>query len=349
MSGGVDSSVSAALLKKAGYDVTGVFIKTWSPDWLPCTWKEERRDAMRIAAKLQISLLTLDLEEEYKKGVAEYMIEGYRKGIVPNPDVMCNKIIKFGAFFDFAMKQGADMVATGHYANVTRDNSDVEIFNLIKSKDVEKDQTYFLWTLGQKQLSRTLFPIGNLLKSDVRKLAKKFELPNAEKKDSQGLCFMGNINVKDFLKHYIQEKEGDVLDERGEVIGKHNGATFFTIGERHGFTIDKKGADDKPYYVITKEIDKNILVVSNKQNDGKIIKDTVVVKDVNWNTDIPPESKKKYQARIRYRQELQNCTLHELSNGNYQVKFEQGQIAPSSGQSVVFYLKNSCLGGGVIV
>ncbi len=383
MSGGVDSSVSAALLKKAGYEVTGVFIKTWSPEWLPCTWREERRDAMRVAAQLKIPLLTLDLEEEYKTGVAEYMIEGYRRGIVPNPDVMCNKVIKFGGFFDFAMKQGSDFVATGHYAQIIKtENLDTEclskeklrhsVSKLLKSTDSEKDQTYFLWMLGQKQLSRTLFPIGDLKKSEVRKLAKKFDLPNAEKKDSQGLCFMGDIDVKDFLKHYIKEKKGNVINEAGEVIGEHEGATFYTIGERHGFVINKKTPDDAPYYVVGKDIKKNILVVSNKKNSGEIIKEEIIIKEVNWNQGTPPDLTKKLEARIRYRQKLQTCKVErhviarkeerfnlnvevesffftKQSQDNYKVIFDLGQPAPSSGQSVVFYSKKICLGGGVIL
>jgi tRNA-specific 2-thiouridylase len=398
MSGGVDSSVSAALLQKQGYAVTGVFIKTWSPEWLPCTWREERRDAMRVAAKLKIPLLTLDLEEEYKKGVAEYMIEGYRKGEVPNPDVMCNKVIKFGGFFDFAMKQGADFVATGHYAKTIRaslqttdslplparvnylrsrsagsfgdqaqptseslSSGNSDCFLLGTSADTDKDQTYFLWMLGQRQLSHTLFPIGDLKKAEVRKLAKKFDLPVAEKKDSQGLCFMGDIDVKDFLKHYIKEKPGKVLNEQGETMGRHEGATFYTIGERHGFIINKKTPDDAPYYVVSKDIEKNILIVSNKKNTGEILKKEIIIKDVNWNQkkdlELGTPSQKsqlgvpssKLHARIRYRQELQTCRLEKLSTNEYRVIFDNGQVAPSSGQSIVFYSKNICLGGGVIV
>ncbi|MDO8493514.1 MAG: tRNA 2-thiouridine(34) synthase MnmA [bacterium] len=367
MSGGVDSSVSAALLKQAEYDVTGVFIKTWSPDWLPCTWREERRDAMRVAAKLKIPLLTLDLEKEYKEGVAEYMIEGYRRGEVPNPDVMCNKIIKFGGFFDFAMRQGADYVATGHYAQIRQEADPARkkpallapnhqgavairtAFLLAGSRDSEKDQTYFLWMLGQKQLSHTLFPIGDFKKSEVRRLAKKFDLPVADKKDSQGLCFMGDIDVKDFLKHYIKEKKGDVLSEEGEVIGEHEGSTFYTIGERHGFKINKKTPDDTPYYVVKKDTAKNILVVSNKKSSGEIMKKEILIKDVNWNQGRAPDLSKKLEARIRYRQELQVCRLEEPEKGVYKVIFDADQPAPSSGQSVVFYSKNICLGGGVIL
>ena len=362
MSGGVDSSVSAAILKRDGYDVTGVFIKTWSPDFLPCAWQEERRDAMRVAAKLKIPLLTLDLGKEYKEQVVDYMIAEYRTGRVPNPDVMCNKVIKFGSFFDFAMNPPAggraDFVATGHYAGIRikpallahgheGEFADRTGFILTKSSDKDKDQTYFLWTLKQRELSKTLFPIGHLLKSEVRKLAKKFGLPNAEKKDSQGLCFMGKINVKDFLKHYIKESPGLVLNERGEKIGRHKGANFFTIGERHSFVVDKKTSNDRPYYVMDKDLKKNTLIVSNKKNGGGISREEIEVKDVNWNHGVEPNLSKKYSARIRYRQELQVCRICKI-NKTYRIKFEEGQIA-APGQSAVFYDNDVCLGGGIIL
>lgn len=349
MSGGVDSSVSAGLLKSAGYDVTGVFIKTWSPDWLPCTWKEERRDAMRVASKLKIPLLTLDLEDEYRKGVAEYMIEGYRKGLVPNPDVMCNKVIKFGGFFDFAMKHGADFVATGHYSRIGSRVKGAG-YTLNTALDTNKDQSYFLWMLGQRELSHTLFPIGGLKKTEVRKLAKKFGLPNAEKKDSQGLCFMGDIDVKDFLKHYIKEKKGDVVNEEGEVVGEHNGVTFFTLGERHGFTINKKTSNDAPYYIIKKDLERNILVVAEESRiKNQELNKELIIKDVNWNQGEMPDLTKKYKARIRYRQDLQSCKIEDSGNGTYKINFDKGQTAPAPGQSIVFYLKSICLGGGIIV
>ena len=394
MSGGVDSSVSAALLKEAGYQVTGVFIKTWSPDWLPCTWREERRDAMRVAAKLKIPLLTLDLEKEYKEAVVDYMIAEYRVGRVPNPDVMCNKVIKFGGFFDFAMRQGADFVATGHYArryfelekgisqsSPKTSSRRVDGLGLRRSQqpesadswppqegtnyrlseeklwrsllasglDKEKDQTYFLWTLTQRELSRTLFPVGDLQKSEVRKLAKKFDLPNAEKKDSQGLCFMGKIDVKEFLKHYIKEKSGKVLNESGKVIGEHEGATFYTMGERHGFKITTKGINDFPYYVVAKDIKKNTLTVSNKKDGERDLKKEIMIKNVNWNQGLVPDLTKKYSARIRYRQELQSCKMTKISKDNYKIIFANSQGAVASGQSTVIYHDDVCLGGGIIV
>ena len=232
LSGGVDSGVSAALLKERGYEVVGVFIKIWSPEWLGCTSREDRLDAMRVAAHLDIPFREIDLTEKYKKEVVDYMIHEYKIGRTPNPDVFCNKYIKFGVFFDWAISQGADFVATGHYARVKNENG---VFKMLSGKDQNKDQSYFLWTLSQKQLSKTLFPVGDLEKTEVRTLAKGYKLPNAERKDSQGLCFVGPVDVKDFLAQYVPQKTGDVIDEKGNIIGTHQGAFFFTIGERHGF------------------------------------------------------------------------------------------------------------------
>ena len=338
MSGGVDSSVSAALLVKAGYDVTGVFIKVWQPDWINCTWKEDRLDAMRVAAKLDIPFITLDLEKEYKEEVVDYMVNEYKLGRTPNPDVMCNRFVKFGGFFSWAMKQGADFVATGHYSRI-------ENGKLIMGNDKNKDQSYFLWTLNQDQLSKTLFPVGYIEKSEVRKLAKKFDLPTADKKDSQGLCFIGKIDIKEFLSHYIDLKKGNVLDEKGNIIGEHDGAFFFTIGERHGFTITKKSPHDEPYYVISKDIEKNTITVANKSQDGELpngIK-KVILKDTNWNQrNISTD--KILLARTRYREELQKIKFIDQNT----IEFEKPQFTISPGQSVVVYDKEICLGGGVI-
>ncbi len=339
MSGGVDSSVSACLLKKAGYEVIGVFIKVWQPDWITCTWKEDRLDAMRVASRLDIPFITLDLEKEYKEEVVDYMINEYKTGRTPNPDVMCNRSVKFGGFYNWAMKQGADYVATGHYA-ISKDNK------LIAGNDKNKDQTYFLWTLTKEQISRTLFPVGNIEKPEVRKLAKKFNLPNADKKDSQGLCFIGKIDIKEFLSHYIESQKGNVLDEKGNVIGEHNGAFFFTIGERHGFNITKKSPNDEPYYVISKNIDNNTITVANKNSEGDLpnATTTVKLKNVNWNQG-EILLNKNLKARSRYRAPLQNI---KFINENI-VEFEKPQDTLSSGQSLVFYDGEVCLGGGVII
>jgi len=393
MSGGVDSSVAAALLKKRGFDVTGVFIKVWQPDFLPparnlgggCTWKEDRLDAMRVAAKLDIPLITIDLGKEYKKDIVDYMVREYKAGKTPNPDVMCNKYIKFGAFFDKAISMGADYVATGHYARTIfcKGQSFAKLFMGV---DKNKDQTYFLWTLTQKQLQKTLFPIGEYEKPKVREMAKKFDLPTAGKKDSQGLCFVGKLDMKDFLKEFIPEKKGDVLNEKGEVVGEHDGAYFFTIGQRHGFTITKKHPDDKPYFVINKDINLNTLTVSHRDDNGIFLqsKKEVVLENINWISKTTPDknkgprgirpilaprlgcvrkvlastflthrslyvANKNFSARVRYRQGLQKCSiLTDDSRDNIKVLFEKSQII-NPGQSVVLYDKEECIGGGVIV
>jgi len=370
MSGGVDSSVSALLLKNAGYDVTGVFIKVWQPEFFECTWRQDRLDAMRVCAKLDIPFITLNLEKEYKKEVVDYMIEEYKKGRTPNPDVMCNKYVKFGGFFDWAMEQGADYVATGHYARVSRvlgseasklreksGNLEASLpskYQLLAGDDKNKDQSYFLWTLTQKQLSKTLFPVGDIEKPEVRKLAEKYGLSTAIKKDSQGLCFIGKIDIKDFLKNYIKEKKGDVLDEKGNVIGEHDGSFYLTVGQRHGFKIIEKTSDDSPYYIINKDIKKNTITVSHSPKMANDESKIVSLKNVNWILGKEPNLLKTYSSRIRYRQPLEECTIKKVSNlrhsvdWNFELHFTNPQKAITAGQSVVIYDGEICLGGGII-
>lgn len=347
LSGGVDSAVSAALLKKQGFEVVGVFIKTWHPEFLECNEEGERRDAMRVSAFLDIPFLTFDLEKVYKEEVADYMISEYKLGRTPNPDVMCNKHVKFGAFLNKALAMGADFVATGHYAQNMKSN-------LVKGNDPAKDQSYFLWTLNQDQLSKIIFPVGGLPKTEVRKLAKKFKLPVAEKHDSQGICFLGPVDLKEFLKHYIEEKKGDVLNEAGEVIGWHEGSVFSTLGERHGFTITKKSPNDKRYYIVDKDIEKNILVVSARQDlaESSARQDLAVkLENTNWISKIPTENK-KYTAQIRYHGEFLLCkikcsTLGVEQKNTAEVIFEK-PVLVASGQSIVVYDDSICLGGGVV-
>lgn len=351
LSGGVDSSVSAALLKRDGYDVTGVFIKAWYPDFLTCTWKEDRRDAMRVCAVLDIPFLTIDLEKEYKKEVIDYMIKEYAAGRTPNPDVMCNKVIKFGGFFKKAMEMGADYVATGHYARVveSRNGDDELVYKMLEAKDDNKDQTYFLWTLTQKELSHTLFPIGEMLKPQVRELAAKFGLPTATKKDSQGLCFLGKINLKDFLGHYFKEQQGDVVDdETGEIIGTHDGAWFYTVGERHGFKTFAETPDEKPYYIISKDVKENTLTVSHKESVDAPLMPTreIRIAKANWMSGIVP-LRKKIMARVRYRVELAPCKVGQDTDGPF-VEFDTDQSIVSAGQSVVFYNNGECMGGAIV-
>ena len=347
ISGGVDSAVAASILIKKGYEVVGVFIKTWSPDFIDCTWKNERRDAMRVCAHLKIPFLECDATNEYKEGVADYMIEEYKKGNTPNPDVMCNREVKFGVFWNFAKKLGASFIATGHYVKLKKIK---EEYCLIKNKDEGKDQVYFLWTLNQEDLSHSIFPIGDITKKEVRKIAEKIKLPNAFKKDSQGVCFLGKLDMKDFLKHYIEVKNGDVLNEQGKIIGKHDGAVFFTIGERHGFLIDRQYKNNKPLYVVSKDLGRNTITVSENspvEAKGDSKQKEIVCKRVNI---IPSkiDLNKKYQAQIRYHGSLVNCLIKKIEKDQAWIIFDK-DIKIDSGQSVVFYDKDICLGGGVAI
>ena len=357
MSGGVDSSVSAALLKHQGYDVTGIFIKVWQPDWIECNWREERYEAMRVAAHLDIPFVTLDLEKEYKEGVIDYMIAEYSIGRTPNPDVMCNREVKFGAFWKWAKGQGAEFVATGHYAQVEKSvtsNQKTE-FRVFAGIDKNKDQSYFLWTLNQDDLKHILFPVGHLEKPEVRKLAKKFKLQNSDKKDSQGLCFIGKIDVKDFLAHYIKTEKGNVLNEKGEIIGTHNGALLLTIGERHGFTIDPKfkTAHDEAYYVVSKDVKGNTVMVSNKklgvgsQELGESSKQEIKISRVNW-ACVVPKVGESIQIRVRYRQALTPAVIKSINGSNAVIFSEREVDAVTPGQSLVMYKGEECLGGGII-
>lgn len=345
VSGGVDSSVAAALLKSQGHEVIGVFIRTWQPDWIECTWRDERRDAMRVCAHLEIPFVELDLEQEYKTGVADYMIREYRAGRTPNPDVMCNREVKFGGFLNWARKNGG-VVATGHYARVgsfstimEKVSGDARQVKLLRGVDASKDQSYFLWTLTHEQLKDILFPIGHLQKSEVRKLAEKYNLPTATKKDSQGICFIGAVDMKEFLSHYIETKQGNVLNDQGQIIGTHNGALFYTIGERHGFTITVKTPDDKPYYVIMKDVDANTITVSQNPQDQKNSYE-VILTDCVWREEVLD---KKYMAQIRYHGELKSCVIR-----GDKVLFDEPDFSRSVGQSVVFYDGEVCVGGGII-
>jgi len=342
LSGGVDSSVSAALLLQQGYDVTGVFIKIWQPEWTECTMAKDRLDAMRVCAHLDIPFKEIDLTEDYKRDVVDYMISEYKEGRTPNPDVTCNRFIKFGRFFTWAIEQGADYVATGHYAQIGKLRAGG--LELRASKDQSKDQTYFLWTLKQKQLAETLFPVGALEKSEVRKLANKFKLPTAEKKDSQGLCFVGPVDIKGFLSRYVPQKQGAVLNEKGEVIGRHDGAWFLTIGERHGFTTTKKSPHDEPFYILNKDIDKNTITVGVKSKVITSSPDSVRLSSVNWITSAP-STDKIYEAQIRYHGTRYPCVFEA---DGLTITFQEKSDAVAYGQSLVFYDGDTCLGGGVM-
>lgn len=348
MSGGVDSSVAAALIKKAGFNAVGVFMKPWAPELvitnLDCLWKQDREDALRAAAKLDIPLLTWDFSKEYEKYVAEYMIKGYQGGITPNPDVMCNKFIKFGVFLDKALRSGADYIATGHYVKklkMKNQKSKSEKYRLLKAKDENKDQSYFLYTLTQKQLKHCFFPIGSYTKDEVRKMAKKIGLPNWAKPDSQGVCFVGPLEVGEFLKKLIQPRKGLVLRKSDDkILGEHDGAWFYTIGQRHGFHLN----GGRPYYIVSKNIQNNILYV---EENLKFSIFNFQIKDFNWITKekLPLDCK----VKTRYRQKNLDCTIVKNGSDKALIKIKENNTPIAPGQSAVFYKAGELLGGGIIV
>ncbi len=359
LSGGVDSSVSLYLLKKAGYDVTAVFIKIGEEIEraegdevnVDKCWIGERRDAMRVAAYLDVPFLTFDFDKEYKSQVLDYFYREYKAGRTPNPDVMCNRKIKFPLFWKKAKALGADFMATGHYARIAKGNPGN--FKLLKGKDKEKDQSYFLYNLTSRDLEHILYPIGNLTKPEVRRIAKEAGLPTAEKKESQGLCFVGQVNIRNFLKTKIKPKKGKVVDMAGKIVGEHEGLYYYTIGQRHGVGVS--GASE-PYFVIGKNIKKNELVVAPQKDEKKFYKKELAVSDLTWVSGLPFEASAKKgapkfplncSARIRYRAPLQKCEVKKRGK-DYVVKFFSPQRAITPGQSIVFYKGEEVLGGGII-
>lgn len=349
LSGGIDSAVSAHLLIKAGYEVEAAFMKNWSSTaglkYSDCPWLIDRQDALRVAAHLGIPMHTVNYEKEYKKTVMDYFFKEYQAGRTPNPDVMCNKEIKFKVLYNWARKQGFDYIATGHYAQVKKiKNKTGETYQLVRSKDEFKDQTYFIYNIKQSQLPHLLFPIGAMKKSEVRAMAKKLKLPNATKKESMGLCFVGQIRLKDFLQQKLKAKRGPVINLAGEKIGEHQGLAFYTIGQRQGIQVGKGG----PWYVVRKDMKKNTLVVTNDPNDKALQVQQIEIHSVNWITQ-PSRFPAKLLGRFRHQGQLEKLTITPLTHGHYQVTFDKPQTAVASGQSLVFYDKKTCLGGGVIV
>jgi len=335
LSGGVDSAVSAALLKERGYYVTGVFIKIWQPEFIECTWREDRLDAMRVAAHLEIPFREIDLSAEYKKDVVSAMISDYESGITPNPDVLCNTRIKFGAFFDWAMQEGADLVATGHYAR-TKEGK------LYRGADSQKDQSYFLHGIGKFQLQKTLFPVGEFTKPEIRALARRFALPNSEKPDSQGLCFVGDVSMKDFLKRFISLTSGVVLDERGKSVGTHEGAALYTIGQRHGFKVIDDNSTET-HYVTAIDCLANTITVSARREDAA--RNHISIKKMHW-VHAEPRLQGPFLVQTRYREAP---TMGRVQKGSdvYDVALQK-PVVYSKGQSLVLYRDDECLGGGVI-
>lgn len=327
LSGGVDSAVSTALLQRAGADVYGVFIKGWYPPGMPCTWAADRRDAMRVAAHLGIPFHTLDASAEYKKGVIDYLLAEYAAGRTPNPDIMCNRDVKFGAFYQFAKQHGADFIATGHYAR-TKDGT------LLRGVDAAKDQSYFLWAIPKEALEHTLFPVGELPKSEVRVLAQQFKLPIAEKRDSQGICFLGSISVDEFLKQELGEEAGKAVNEAGEVIGEHDGAVLRTLGER----VALQNAAPGPWYVLKKNLNTNTLTVGHELSSPAVSK--ITLRDANWFEPIP----EAVEAQYRYH----GPRVKGAFSGNTFVPDESLKEPVAAGQSLVLYAGDACIGGGII-
>jgi len=333
MSGGVDSSVAAFLLVEAGYDVTGVFMKNWSETKNAngeCEWRGERRDAERVAAKLGIPFLTFDFEAEYQRDVVEYMDREYSRGHTPNPDVMCNEKIKFDAFYKEAKRLGADFIATGHYAQAKNGN-------LMKVVDQNKDQTYFLYRIKPEVLRETLFPIGHLTKPELREVARRADLPNAEKKDSQGLCFVGKVKMHDFLATRIKPKQGNVIDMNGKIIGTHDGVQYYTIGQRHGLNL----GIEHEYYICGRDVSTNTIKVTDDKKDPALLKREIRIADEHWLCAV--HDGMRVEARIRYREPLAPATLFKD-----RIVFDEPEWAPAVGQSVVCYEGEKVLGGGII-
>lgn len=342
MSGGVDSSVTAVLLKNAGYHVVGVYMKNWSKDLpgMKCPWAEDLADAKRVATKLDIDFRIFDFETEYHAKVVDYMIEEFRKGNTPNPDVMCNQEIKFKLFYDIAMSQGADFIATGHYA-VSEDG------NLKLAIDTNKDQTYFLYRISDEAIAHTLFPLGKMLKPEVKQLAAEFGLDNAYKKESMGVCFVGEVGIKDFLQEYIEVVPGQIIDrDTGEALGTHEGAVFYTIGQRHGLNL----GGGLPYYVVGKDMEKNQVFVSKNLNHLNLWTKTLKLKDViirqihQESGNIQPNLS-ELTCRVRHRAPLISCSFNSETN---EVTLSEEIKHPAAGQSVVFYDGDICIGGGII-
>ncbi len=339
LSGGVDSSVTAALLKEQGYDVTGVYMKNWTKDLpgFPCPWKEDFQDAKRVAVQLGIDFKMYDFETEYRHQVVDYMIKEYQAGRTPNPDIMCNQEVKFKLFLQTALKDGADMIATGHYAR-TADGQ------LLTAKNHDKDQTYFLYRVTEAALRQSVFPIGEFSdKQEVRALAKKYNLVTATKKDSQGICFVGKVGIKEFLQQYVQTKPGDIVDPNGAVVGQHDGAIFYTIGQRHGLHV----GGGLPYYVVGKDMAKNEVYVTTDLDDKHLWSKQLKLTDVHW-INGQPDMTKAYAVRTRYRAPLIHCKL-AAQKDNLQVTLQDEVRAVTAGQSAVIYDGDKVVGGGIII
>jgi tRNA-specific 2-thiouridylase len=338
MSGGVDSSVTAALLVRAGYDVTGVYMKNWTQDLpgMKCPWADDLADAKRVAVQLNIPFKVFDFQAEYKQKVVDYMIDEYKSGRTPNPDIMCNQEVKFKVFLQAALEDGADMIATGHYA-ATKDGQ------LLVAADANKDQTYFLYRVTEDALHKTLFPLGEMTKPEVRAKAEEFGLVTAAKKDSQGICFVGKVGIKDFLQQYVTAEPGNIIDKNtGKVVGEHEGAIYYTFGQRHGLGV----GGGLPYYVIGKDMAKNEVYVTTDLNDDSLWRDHIVLGDLHW-INGAPETGKTYMVRTRHRAPLIDCEITDVTGDTVMLKLKDAERAVTPGQSAVLYDGNRVVGGGI--
>lgn len=333
MSGGVDSSVAAAMLVDQGHEVTGIYMKNWTEDLpgMKCPWAEDLADAKRVAVQLGIDFRVYDFQAEYKQYVVNYMVGEYRAGRTPNPDIMCNQEVKFKLFLDAALHDGAEFIATGHYAR-THDG------RLFRAKDENKDQTYFLYRVSSQALEKTLFPLGDLTKQEVRAIAEQKKLYTATKKESMGVCFVGQVSMKDFLSQYVTTQTGNIVDQQtNQIIGRHDGAIFFTIGQRHGLEV----GGGLPYYVVGKDMDSNTVLVSRQLHDAAMWRKQIELTDIHWiNQSAATDN---MQIRMRHRAKLIPGCLFE-----YTLSLAEPERAVTSGQSAVFYVDDECVGGGIV-
>ena len=348
MSGGVDSSVSAYLLKEQGYQVEGLFMKNWEEDDTDeyCSAAQDLADAQEVCDKLGIKLRTVNFAAEYWDNVFEYFLEEYKAGRTPNPDIMCNKEIKFKAFLDYAELLGADYIATGHY--VRRGEKDGKA-TLERGLDNNKDQSYFLYAVDHKKIAKTLFPVGELEKPEVRKIAEQQELVTARKKDSTGICFIGERKFTDFLQQYIPAQPGIIETPEGEPIGRHNGLMYHTLGQRKGLGIGGKAdAPEEPWFTLDKDLERNVLIVGQGHQHPLLMSHSLIADKLDWVAGDAPGEEFQCTAKVRYRQTDVSCTVKRLTQEQWQVKFAEKQRAVTPGQSVVFYQGDICLGGGII-
>jgi tRNA-uridine 2-sulfurtransferase len=348
MSGGVDSSVAALLLKQQGHEVSGLFMKNWEDDDTDeyCSSREDLVDAVAVAERIGIDIDVVNFSAEYKERVFEDFLAEYQAGRTPNPDVLCNAEIKFKAFLDHALERGADYIATGHYAQVRERDG---LFQLLMAEDGTKDQSYFLYRLGQSQLAKAWFPLGGLYKRDVREIARREGLPNHDKKDSTGICFIGERPFREFLSRYLPDNPGEIRTPEGKIVGRHQGLSFYTIGQRQGLRIGgRREGDGEPWYVAAKDLRGNRLIAVQGHDDPALLSDRVGALDLNWISGTPPRCHWVYGAKTRYRQKDAPCILLAATHERCLVQFAEPQWAVTPGQSVVIYESQVCLGGGII-